>query len=377
MSLKYGVTLLVVACAVILGTVKYWQYVSEPWTRNGQVRAHVIQIAPRVSGPIVDLPIRDNQAVKAGDPLFQIDPRTFAASLEQARANYDRMLDSLAAQSEQVSAAEAAVETARHNIVQAKARVKAAVVEMEENEATYKRYERLVDDGSVSKQAYDDVAKAYRVSVASKEQADAALMSSTSALYQAQASLAQAKAALGTRGEDNAQLRSVKAALIEAELNLEFTRVVAPVDGLVTNLNLRLGTQTVTNQPSLALVDVNSFWVDAYFRETAVGEMQVGDLALVTLMSYPDTPLKGRIESIGWGISQQDGSTGSELLPNINPTFEWIRLAQRIPVKIRLEAIPDHVVLRVGTTASVLVKLNSADAGLDSITDQTAPSLLQ
>ena len=147
----------------------------------------------------------------------------------------------------------------------------------------------------------------------------------------------------------------------QAELNLEFTEVKAPVDGYVTNLDLRLGSQAVANQPAVALVDVNSFWVHGFFRETLVGRVQRGDEAVVTLMSYPDSPLRGRVDSIGWGIAQDDGSTGQDLLPNISPTFEWIRLAQRVPVRIHLEAVPDDVELRVGTTGSVLVRTGTAD----------------
>jgi multidrug resistance efflux pump len=163
--------------------------------------------------------------------------------------------------------------------------------------------------------------------------------------------LSQAEAAvLGA----NAQLQ-------QAQLNLEFTDVKAPVDGYVTNLNLRLGGQTVANQPALALVDVNSYWVDAYFKETAIAEMKKGDQAIVTLMTYPDQPLAGTVDSLGWGIAQQDGSTGFELLPNVSPTFEWIRLAQRIPVRIQLDNVPEDVALRIGTTGSVLVRTGTGD----------------
>ena len=119
----------------------------------------------------------------------------------------------------------------------------------------------------------------------------------------------------------------------QAELNLEFTQVRAPVDGYITNLNLRFGSQAVANQAALALVDVNSYWVVGFFKENLVGDIKPGDRAIVTLMSYPDTPLEGQVDSLGWGIAQQDGSTGFELLPTISPTFEWIRLAQRVELR--------------------------------------------
>jgi multidrug resistance efflux pump len=157
-------------------------------------------------------------------------------------------------------------------------------------------------------------------------------------------------------------VRSAKAALETARLNLEFTRMTASVDGYVTNLNLRLGSQAVANQPALALVDTASFWVHGYFRETMIAEVKPGDRAIVTLMTYPDRPLEGRVDSIGWGISQSDGSTGHDLLPSVSPTFQWIRLAQRIPVRVHLDELPDGVALRVGTTGSVLVMAGTAES---------------
>ncbi len=97
-----------------------------------------------------------------------------------------------------------------------------------------------------------------------------------------------------------------------------------------------------------------------FFRENHIEDLRKGDRAIVTLMSYPDKPLEGHVDSLGWGIAQQDGSTGSDLLPNISPTFEWIRLAQRVPVRIHIDPLPEGVELRVGTTASVLVRTGTS-----------------
>ena len=96
--------------------------------------------------------------------------------------------------------------------------------------------------------------------------------------------------------------------------------------------------------------------VHGFFRETRVGGIEQGDKALVTLMNYPDAVLTGTVDSIGWGIAQQDGSSGSELLPVVNPTFEWIHLAQRVPIRVHLDPLPAEVKFRAGTTASVLVQ---------------------
>ena len=115
----------------------------------------------------------------------------------------------------------------------------------------------------------------------------------------------------------------------------------------------------MANQPTLALVDTASYWVDGFFKENQVGGIHPGERAVVTLMSYPDRPLAGVVDSVGWGISQQDGSTGVDLLPKVSATFEWIRLAQRIPVRVHLTDVPKDVQLRVGTTCSVLVSKSS------------------
>jgi len=374
--IRYLLTGAVVLVAVLAASWKYWDYLTNPWTRNGQVRANVIQVAPRVSGPIVNLPIRDNQFVKAGDVLFEIDPRTFKANLDQARANYDETKDDLAALEKQVEAAKASVVQFESAIAEAQSSLKAATARLNDAEVTFERYSKLVAEGTVTRQQFDDVKARYEVAVASQEQADAALLESQAALLQAQANLAQAQANLGAPGEDNARLRAAKAALEEAELNLEFTQVKASVDGYVTNLELRLGSQTVADQPALALVDVNSYWIDAYFRETLVGRLQAGDRAVITLMSYPDRPVTGRVDSINWGIALEDGSTGADLLPNVSPTFEWIRLAQRIPVRVHIETIPAGVELRIGATASVLVMSGTHD-GNQQAAVPAVPTLLQ
>lgn len=277
-------TLIAVALAVVTLAFMYRTYLMNPWTRNGQVQAQVIQITPRVSGPLVALPIKNNQFVKKGDLLMKIDPRTFEAKVAQAKASL------------------------------AKSRAAAAESKDKLNRA---RHMFELDKGAIS-----------QLSLVGKE----------NGLLEKKASVAAAKA----------DLRSAK-------LDLEFTKVIAPTDGYVTNLKLQPGSNTVANQAALALIDTNSFWVYGFFKETQIDAIQPGDKAVVKLMSYPDLPMEGVVGSIGWGIAQQDGSTGVDLLPSINPSFDWIRLAQRIPVIIHLKEVPAGVALRVGTTATVIV----------------------
>ncbi|MGD9354403.1 MAG: HlyD family secretion protein, partial [Desulfobacterales bacterium] len=338
----------------------YWDYATNPWTRDGQVRAQVIQITPRVSGPIVKLPILDNQMVKAGDLLFEIDPRTFEASLEQARAQLDETGDNIQALFQQVEAAKAKVDESRAAVTQAQSSINEIRSEIEKDKAEYDRQRELLPRKATSQKAVDRAKANYEVSVEQRKTAVAGLAQAQASLLMSEANLAEAKANLGAAGDANASIRVARAAVRQAELDLEFTQVRAPVDGYITNLNLRLGSQAVANQPTLALVDVNSFWICGFFKETAIGKIGEGVKAVVTLMAYPDAPLEGYVDSIGWGIAQQDGSTGFELLPTVSPTFEWIRLAQRVPVRIHLTNVPKEVKLRVGTTCSVLVMTGTA-----------------
>ena len=372
---KYLLTGAVVLVAVLAVLIKYWDYVANPWTRDGQVRADIVQITPRVSGPIVRLPIVDNQFVKAGDLLFEIDPRTFQAAVDKARAELDQTGDSVLSLEKQVEAAEAAVEVSRGNIAQAKSSIAQMDATIEKNRAEYVRQQALLPRRATSEKSVERAKANLEVSVQEKLSSEASLLQAQASLLQSEADLAEARANLGALGEENPQLRAALAALQEAELDLEFTEVRAPVDGYVTNLNLQLGTQAVTNQPALALVDVASFYVWGFFRENTIADIRPGDQAVVTLMTYPDMPLMGRVDSLGWGIAQQDGSTGVDLLPNVNPTFEWIRLAQRIPIRIELTDVPDDVALRVGTTGSVLVMTGTADES--ERTAQAAPAVLQ
>ena len=360
-KIKYLLTGLIVAVAVILVLLKYWDYVVNPWTRDGQVRAHVVQITPRISGPIVKLPIKDNQFVKTGDLLFEIDRRTFETALEQAQAELDNTRDEIEVLASQVEAAQADVEAAEATIKQAEAAIKGYAGRVEETLKEYKRQQTLDKQGATSKRAVEEAKANWVAAVNQKANAEAKLLQMKASMSEAKANLAKAKADLGAPGDQNARVRLAKAKVRTAELDLEFTQQKAPVDGYVTNLNLRLGSQAVANQPILALVDVNSFWVTGFFRENYIEDLRNGDRAIVTLMTYPDKTLEGRVDSLGWGIAQEDGSTSFDLLPNISPTFEWIRLAQRVPVRIHLDQVPEEVKLRVGTTASVLVMTGTGD----------------
>ena len=360
-SRKYLVTGSIVLVAVLALLLKYWDYVVNPWTRDGQVRAEIIQVTPRVSGPIVNLPIRDNQLVKAGDLLFEIDPRTYQASLDQAQAQLDQTGGNVMALEKQVEASRAGVKVAQAAIEQARSAIAQLEATIAKNKAEYGRQQDLLPKRATSKKSVERAKANYEVSIQQKLSAKAGLAQAHAQLTESEAALAESEAQLGAIGEANPQFRASLASVHQAELNLEFTRVRAAVDGYITNLNLRLGSQAVANQPALALVDVSSYWVSGYFREDTIADIQPGDKAIVTLMTYPDRPIEGEVDSLGWGIAQDDGSTGFDLLPTISPTFEWIRLAQRVPVRIELKNVPEDIKLRVGTTGSVVVKTGTSE----------------
>ena len=334
---KFALTGAVVLVAVATVLIKYGDYVTNPWTRDGRVRADVIQIASRVSAPIVEVLIEDNQFVRAGDVLFRLDPRTFENALQQAQISLELTLYQTQA-----------------SVAQAMANVRSAQAQLDMNSAEYDRQQDMLSKNATSRASVESAKASYETSRQQLTSAQAALEAARAG---SQASLADQP------GEAGANQRLAEAQLGQAALNLEFATIKAPVDGYVTNVGIRVGDQIAANHPVLALVDVNSFWVHGYFKETSIARIKPGDTAVVTLMSYPETPLSGRVESIGWGIAQSDGAPSTDLLPSVAPTFEWIRLAQRIPVRVGLIDVPEGIDLRVGSTGSVLVRTGETSAG--------------
>jgi multidrug resistance efflux pump len=276
---RMGFTLAFAAGAVYAGWQLWRHYEVEPWTRDGRVKAYVVQVAPDVTGQVTKVYVHDNQHVAVGEALFEIDRARFELALRQSEA--------------QMVAAQAALAQAQR-----------------ENQ----RNTQL-----------DDL-----VSQETREQGQ-------TRTDQARAALAQAEVNRDT-----------------AKLNLERSHVVSAVDGIVTNLDLREGAYATASHPVMALVDRNTFYVEGYFEETKLPGIQVGDKAEVILMGTRQ-PIAGHVESFAEGIADRDRSTGANMLPNVNPTFNWVRLAQRIPVRIALDPVPANVRLVAGQTATVKV----------------------
>jgi multidrug resistance efflux pump len=278
---KIFVTTSVIVLALIAASLMYWVYLETPWTRDAQVRANIVGIAPRVEGPIVQIPVKDNQYVKKGDLLFEIDPATFQAAVDNAQA-----------QLEQTQAAQ----------IQAQQQL--------QRQTTL--FETKVNDLQDVQNAQDSYAAA------------------------------------------TANVSAAAASLELAKLNLQYTRVLAPVDGYITNMNTSLGQYVNVGFQLLTLVDTNSFWIAAYFKETQLKHISEGDTAKITLMGHSMQPFEGEVVSIAWGIFLQDGST-VDMLPDVSQTIDWVRLPNRFPVRIQVTG-KSPIPLRIGQTASVAVR---------------------
>lgn len=264
--------------------LKAWShYERTPWTRDGRVGVDVVQIAPEVSGTIRSVPVADNQYVKRGDILYEIDPERLQLA---------------------IALAEADLEAKRQDMIV--------------RQTTAHRHSQLKD--VISQELTQQSGGAAAVA---------------SATYQA-----------------------ASAALELAKLNLARSTIRSPIDGYVTNLRLRAGDYATAGTTKVAILDANSFWITGYFEETKLQQIHAGAPARAKLMGF-DQPITGHVESIGRGIENSNDTPGHLGLPNVAATFSWVRLAQRIPVRIRIDQVPSGVELAAGMTATVEITPSS------------------
>jgi multidrug resistance efflux pump len=284
LNTSYLLRFLPTAAIAVLALAAGWRiwvhYESEPWTRDGRVRADTVAVAPDVSGLVSEVLVRDNQPVRKGDVLFRIDRERFTLALRQTEANLEGRA--------------AALEMASKDLVRYKAMSQISVTEQK------------------------------------LEQVEAAFSQAKAALHQAEADRDLAK------------------------LNLDRSEVRASVNGPITNFNLRPGTYVTAGAGMAALIDEKTVHVEGYFEETKLPYIHIGDKARVHLMGE-DSDLTGHVVSIAGGIEDRERAPGPSLLPNVNPTFSWVRLSQRIPVRIALEATPAKIRLLPGRTATVVI----------------------
>jgi RND family efflux transporter MFP subunit len=277
---RVGLTVIALAAAAWVGVYLWGYYMKAPWTRDGHVRADIVQIAPDVSGFVTDVLVRDNQAVKRGDVIFRIDRERFSLALQQADAV-----------------------------------VAGRLATLNEANADLKRYHALTTD-AVSQQKQEQVLATQQLAKANYDQALA----------------------------DQAV----------AKLNLDRSEVRAPVNGTITNMDLRPGVYVGAGKGVMALVDNDTLHVEGYFEETKLARIKIGAPARVRLMG-DSRQLTGHVESIAAGIEDRDRGQGASLLANVNPTFNWVRLAQRVPVRIALDDASKQAELVAGRSATVEV----------------------
>jgi membrane fusion protein (multidrug efflux system) len=322
--------LVVIGVLVAAAALLAWRYAAEerrrPSTRDAYVGADVVDIAAQVSGPIVNLPIRDNQHVSAGDLLFEIDPAPFQLDVENASANVALTDQSVRAQADVVSEAQA-------NIAGAEAAHRLALSDRD-------RIAPLAADGAVPQEQLD--------------QADAQAQETLASLEATRAAYAQARDQLGALGADNPEVRAAVAAYDQALLNLSYTRVTAPAGGWITNLQLREGTYVAAGNPVITLVEDDTWHVWAYMREDVIDRIRVGHPVTFELPAYPDRQFKGRVEGIAWGIMQENLAGAGEI-PDVSQTVDWVRLAQRFPVRVRVLDPDPAYPLRIGMTATAWI----------------------
>ncbi|WLI75253.1 HlyD family secretion protein [Kosakonia sp. H02] len=274
---RYALTLSAVVVATLLAFMMWKHYAQQPWTRDGRVRADVVQIAPDVSGPVNSVAVKDNQWVNRGDVLYAIDAHWLKLAVTSAQAD---------------------VEAQRHEMV------------MRQDAAR----RRAQIKGVISKEDLQQTDSAASVAVANYHRA--------------------------------------LAELELAQLNLSHATVRSPVAGYVTHLRLRPGDYATAGVTKVAIIDANSFWIVGYFEETKLRHIRVGNTAQIALMGF-EPVLTGHVESIGHGIGDSNDETGGLGLPDVNPTFNWVRLAQRVPVRIHIDTLPEGVELVAGLSASV------------------------
>ncbi|MFD1554150.1 efflux RND transporter periplasmic adaptor subunit [Paraburkholderia silviterrae] len=273
----------VVAAVVLWRIVNYYMF--SPWTRDGRVRADVIQVAPDVGGLITNVEVVDNQPVKKGQVLFVIDQARYSLALRLAQA---------------------ALENRQASLAQAR-----------------REYARNLALGNL---------------VASET-----LEESRTKVDQGEAAVADAQVQVDT-----------------AKLNLQRTTIVSPVDGYLNDRAPRVGEYVTAGRAELSVVDMHSFRVDGYFEETRLHGIHIGQPVEITVMGEPK-PLRGHVQSIVAAIEDRDRQQSPNLLPNVNPAFSWVRLAQRVPVRVALDEVPDDFRMIAGRTATVAVRTEEHD----------------
>jgi membrane fusion protein (multidrug efflux system) len=313
----------VLLAAIVGGGVYVYFSSSTRSTENAYISADVVNVAAQVSGKVSDVYIKENQYVHKGDALFDIDPAPFAITLSRAQADL-----AVAQQSARQDNAE--INVARAQIAQTES-------DLANAQASYERNKKLVEQNFLSRQSADDSLERVQTLQASLDQAHAKLSKALSA---------------PAKTEERGDVLKARAAIAQAKLDLEHTHIVASQDGQISNLTLTAGSLVGMGVPLFALIAQNSFHIDANFKETELVGIHTGQDVDIQIDMYPGQHFAGKVDSLSGGTG-----TAFSLLPPQNATGNWVKIAQRIPVRIKFAQTDAEHPLRIGATATISVQL--------------------
>jgi len=344
----------VVAISLLVGGAFIWHYYSvRESTDDAQIDGHINPISPRVTGTVLNVLHDDNEVVQAGTLLVELDPKDYEVAVDRARADLaNAQANATAANvgvpltqttsSSQLVAADAGVRTAERDIETAKAKLNDAQANFAKTSADLKRMEMLIAKDEISHQQYDAAVAANNSAKANVDAATAAIASAESRAAQAQAQAEasrtipeQMKVTRARAGAATAEVQKAISALAQAELNLKYTKIIAPVTGVLSKRSVEPGQTVQAGQPLFSIVNLEDIWTTANFKETQLKNMQVGQKAKVKVDAY-GKEFDGTVESVG-------GATGARfsLLPPENATGNYVKVVQRIPVRIRFDKNQD------------------------------------
>jgi membrane fusion protein, multidrug efflux system len=387
------VSISIVAAALITGALVIMRTNEFPRTDDAEVFANFIGIAPQVDGPIVQLAVQDNQYRKQGDLLFQIDPRPYEYQLEKAKSDLNtlegQIVDQRRTIASQVSAvgaamantdsatanvdrAVAAVGEAKANVSSVQAALDSADAELLYQTNNFHRIEPLLAKQFVTVDQVDQVRTAVTARQQTVQQLRAQLLLAQAQVVSAQAQLEQTRAA---REQSHSQLNQSQhsvltldpltaqregraSAIRTAEYNLNNCSVYAPFDARVTNMTISRGAYAHTGQQVFTLIDVRTWWAVANFRETQLHRILPGMKAYVYVLSRPTVRYEGIVDSVGFGVTPDTtlvGSFTSSGLPDVQRSLNWVHLATRFPVRVRINA-PETEPFRLSESAVVVIR---------------------
>ena len=354
MSRARKIAITIVALTVTsLAAIWGWQWFTrgrfEETTDNAYVRGDITSIAPKLAGYVVEVDVDDNATVSRGAVLFRIDDSDYKAKVEQAKANF-------AARQAEIANIEATRELQAALIAQAEAQKQSAAADLQFARANLTRYVALQKNGTASDQKLQDAQAAHDKAQASLDGAEANLLAQRVKIDVLVAQLSGAQAALS----------QAQAALALAELDLANTVVRAPIDGIVGNRQIRVGRYVTAGTAALDIVPVNNVWIVANFKETQLREVEIGQRVRVTVDQYPDLEIDGVVDSFAPG-----SGAAFSLLPPDNATGNFIRVVQRVPVKIRMTRNPLPGRLVPGLSARVAIAVGAWNASVVAFETRT------